>query len=737
MVASPPGGHGHGGIDPLAEDGPRHDLSESTGLILRRFAIVLPWALLMLFTLRGWQAMGADGTTVDEPLHLAYGERALATGTFRRENDGLNSKMPVSVLNALPLALARRGREMTWPQQLFLARLPSLFLGALLGFLVWRWAHALFGAWGGNLALLLYTFCPNVLAHSHLVTTDISTSLAMFAATYCLWRYLTAPSHGRLLLLAAVFGAAQLTKVTALFLVPIFVLILGVRAVRGAVREWPFPAHRRAWQGAFRFLAREAAKGALLLLVLGIGAVAALNIGFLFERTGTPLARYSLISPVFQSLARTPLLSEVPLPVPYAYIQGLDMVSRDTRAGFWSYLRGRYSATGFRSYFFWAFLVKVPIATQILLAVAVWLWGAGRARAPGADEFLLAPVIVLGVCLSLFFELDIGFRYILPIFPFGFVFIARAASPQVVATLRRPLWKPIAAAALLVWLAVSSLAFHPHYIPYFNEWAGGPMNGSRWLIDSNLDWGQEGDYLRRVYAPRSPVFVLFDPTGPVAGRIALGITSLVGRDPGSARRHAWLRDNFKPIATIGYSWEVFDVSEAELRRCCAGMPRARIVEDPAADLAMRGEPFGGGDGVMTRFEDRLNDGMLGDNEPVDPARTLPPQDKPVRAWFGIDWAEPQTLGRVVAYPSYLSRGEMARKFLALDYVFQSWDGVAWRDIPGTRVAGNQSLRVEHRFAPLSTRRIRLLIERERNERGTEEPAGAFRAACLELAAYRQ
>jgi hypothetical protein len=707
----------------------------SPGVALRRLAGALPWALLILFILRGLLAMQADGTTVDEPLHLAYGQRALATGTFRRENEGWNSKMPVSVLNAAAVALAQRGRNLSWPQQLFAARLPSLLLGALLGLLVWRWAHALFGVWSGNLALFLYTFCPNVLAHSHLVTTDISTSLAMFAATWCLWRYLTTPSRGRLLLLAAVYGAAQLTKATALFLLPIFVLILAVRTVREAVREWPFPDRRGAWRGALRLVARDAAKGARLLLVLAIAAIAALNAGFCFEGTGTPLARYTLVSPVFQSLARTTLLRDLPLPLPYAYVQGLDMVSRDTRGGWWSYLRGQYSDRGFRSYFLWAFLVKVPVATQILLALAAWLWGAGRMRAPAGEEFLVAPVLFLGAYLSLFFELDIGFRYMLPILPFLFVFIARAASPEIVAPLTSSTWKPVAAAVLLGWLAVSSFAFHPHYIPYFNEWAGGPGNGSRWLIDSNLDWGQDDEYVHNEYAPRSPVWVVFNPTAPVAGRVAVGISSLVGRNPAAAQQSAWLRDHFKPIATIGYSWKIFDVSEADLRRCCGELLRARMAEDPAGDLAMRGAPFAGGEGVATRFEDRLNDGMLGENDPADAARTLPPQPRPVRAWFGIGWPTPQTIGRVVAFPSYLSRGERARKFLALDYVFQAWDGGAWRDIPGTRVAGNQSLRVEHRFPPLSTRRIRLYVERERNESGAEGPGGAFRAACLEIAVY--
>ena len=32
---------------------------------------------------------------------------------------------------------------------------------------------------------------------------------------------------------------------------------------------------------------------------------------------------------------------------------------------------------------------------------------------------------------------------------------------------------------------------HPHYLAYFNELAGGPRNGYKYLVDSNLDWGQE------------------------------------------------------------------------------------------------------------------------------------------------------------------------------------------------------------------------------------------------------
>lgn len=728
-----------------------------------------------MFAVRGLLAMRADGTTVDEPLHLAYGERALSAGTFLRDAEALNSKMPVSVLNAIPVLAAGRGRTLGWGRQLFLARLPTLLLGILLGWLVWRWAQALFGAAGGALALLLYTCCPNVLAHAHLVTTDVATALGMFAAVYCLWRYFDRPSGPRLAIAAVVFGLAQLTKATAILLVPILAVILVVRAFHEARQRRGTPAGPDSLDSldplsskeAAPTLARVAARSAAIFLLFGAVTVVTLNLGFRGEGTFTPLGRYVFVSTGFKALGSIPLLRELPLPLPYAYVQGLDMVSHDALAESWSYLRGRYSQSGFRSYFLWGFLVKVPLATQVLLVLALWLWCRGRARAPGAEPFLVVPVIVILLDLSLFFRLDIGFRYFLPALPFLFVFTARVAAPGGYLRLALPFawqaagrqalgrkasdrqasgwavagwravaaWKAAAAGGLAAWLVASSFSVHPHYLAYFNELAGGPANGWRWLIDSNLDWGQDDERARQVAAAGGPGRALIDPSGPVAGRIAVGVSNLVGRDPAAARRHAWLRDNFKPVATIGYSWKLFDVGEADLARCCAQLARAWVIDDLAADVALDGEPFAGGDGVTVRFAEKLNDGMLGANEPVDAARTLPPRPRPVRAWFGVRWSAPRTLGRIVAFPGFAGRGPQARRFLALDYVFQSWDGTRWRDVPGTRTLGNQALRVEHRFPPLTTGAIRIVVERERNDRGAEDLAGGFRAACLEVAAY--
>ena len=37
----------------------------------------------------------------------------------------------------------------------------------------------------------------------------------------------------------------------------------------------------------------------------------------------------------------------------------------------------------------------------------------------------------------------------------------------------------------------SAIQIHPYQLAYFNRFAGGPAAGSRYLDDSNIDWGQD------------------------------------------------------------------------------------------------------------------------------------------------------------------------------------------------------------------------------------------------------
>jgi glutamine amidotransferase-like uncharacterized protein len=44
---------------------------------------------------------------------------------------------------------------------------------------------------------------------------------------------------------------------------------------------------------------------------------------------------------------------------------------------------------------------------------------------------------------------------------------------------------------LLLWSIGSCLSVFPHTMSYFNELAGGPTQGHRYFLDSNIDWGQD------------------------------------------------------------------------------------------------------------------------------------------------------------------------------------------------------------------------------------------------------
>jgi hypothetical protein len=85
--------------------------------------------------------------------------------------------------------------------------------------------------------------------------------------------------------------------------------------------------------------------------------------------------------------------------------------------------------------------------------------------------------------------LQLGVRLVLP----GVVFFALLAGCGI-EWLRRGRRKFLLS-FLLATAAASSLYYYPYGISYFNEAAGGPRNGLRFLADSNLDWGQD---LRRL-----------------------------------------------------------------------------------------------------------------------------------------------------------------------------------------------------------------------------------------------
>jgi len=559
---------------------------------------MLVFLLLAVLFLLNWFSVQNKSLTYNEIDHYAYGAMILHGYSDRGLDD---SKMPISTLNALPvllktigiekrtsaqaaaasreqLAILPAGSFATWQFQpgvenrenIHLARLPTVLFSLLLGFYVFRWTNALYGYRAGIFALFLYVFSPNIIAHSRLATTDLYSTCLIVISTYYFWRFVNAPSWRMGALSATVLGVSQLTKYTCVYLYPIFLLILLVRHL------WPSPEAERPGKPLGRTTVTFA-KFAVLFSVINLLVI---NAGFLFNGTFQPLSKYRFQSDAFSSLQAVPVVRDVPLPVPVPFLEGLDRCRfrEHTGEGYGlNYMFGRLRNRGeaFIGYYFVAFLLKVPLATQLLLlsSMVAWFLRKGRAGTFMNDGlFLAVPVLFFTLYFNFFFKAQMGIRHFIVVIPFlcifmGSLVITPGAGPKAKACIY----------ALCCYLVVSVASYFPHYISYFNELVWDRRMAYKYLVDSCLDLGQNERYLRdykwnlRDYKRKDPS-IHIRPQSPVEGTVVVSANWLTGVLPGGAFApegqpdYAWLRDNFDPVDHIAYSFLVFEVPVGSLKR---------------------------------------------------------------------------------------------------------------------------------------------------------------------------
>jgi hypothetical protein len=265
----------------------------------------------------------------------------------------------------------------------------------------------------------------------------------------------------------------------------------------------------------------------------------------------------------------------------HPYLVGLYNFAMHDREGHSAYLMGMRRDQGWWYYFPVVFAVKTPAAVLILLALCVAVGLVALARA-GPRRWrlreapfewvvlLLPPLVYFAFCMRS--HVNIGVRHILPVYPFLFIAVAVA--------LARKAWEKRALAVLVLVLAVESVAVYPHYLAFFNGFAGGPENGARYLVDSNLDWGQDLVNLKKYLAAHDikrlcicyfgrasmqyyKIDYLYLPmTAETAERekmdcvAAVSATQLQGAYVGESA-FAWLRAR-QPMAKIGYSIYLYD-----------------------------------------------------------------------------------------------------------------------------------------------------------------------------------
>ncbi|HWC01730.1 MAG TPA: glycosyltransferase family 39 protein [Methylomirabilota bacterium] len=523
--------------------------------------------LLGVFVLLEVGSLRRMTLTTDEHSHYAYGWRIVNFNSERFEE----SKMPFSALNALPRRLAA-WLDPGWLRRrletIEFGRYATVLCAVLLGWLVFRWARELYGPAAGLLALTLFVFDPNILTASGLVTTDLYAAWMVTLTVWAFWRFLNHEGSGvwrAATLSAVIFGVAQLAKYTSAYLAPILILIaLGHTApdLWGLVRA-----------GAWRALAgRFVAFGKYVALYAGAFLVI-VNAGYWGQATFRPLAGLEFRSRQFRSVQAA--LQPVPglrVPVPWAYVQGLDWVLAKERSDRNNvYLLGQVGKDGvpgrrFPEYYAVAWLYKEPIATQLLLLAAIVAYAARFRRFDfRRNEWPLAcTVLFFAWYLTFVFKTQKGFRFALVVLPLLFVFTGSLLRDAAAMGRRSRLL----VGGLVLYLVVSVLSYYPHFLPYFNELVWDRTKAYRILADSNLGWGQNKWYLRR-YQRRHPEAVL-GPERPQTGTIVLSVNEYVGL--WFSERYRWVRENFEPVGHIAHGHLIFHVTPEALRRVTDPVP---------------------------------------------------------------------------------------------------------------------------------------------------------------------
>ncbi|MEN9661062.1 MAG: hypothetical protein RL324_11 [Verrucomicrobiota bacterium] len=503
------------------------------------------WAtlLLSLYWILAVSASPRVGVTADEILHLTAGYSYWEQNDYRLQPENGTLAMRAAALPLLAMDLKFPsldsenwkhsfvpdiGREFFYglgnplDRMMLAGRAMIALFGVLTLWLVWRWSRRLFGETAGLVSLALAAFCPALLAHGGLVTSDMALTACLLAAVTAFWRVIHVVTWGRIAATVLAGGAVLLAKMSGVLVAPMLAGLLVLRWLRPAPLVVQLGGPTRWVRSKSRTIV------ATLALTAGLcaGSIILLWAGYGFRFEGFNRARSEATSYFF---SWPQLLDEEAVPdnveqlgakshlmdppnalhpsamthliatlrdhhlLPEAYLWGFAHTYKYSKSRS-AFLDGDYRSDGWPQYFPLAFLYKTTLPALFLIALALGglAWTALKGSPRQRRWFYRAlPLLVLAAIYwasAIPAHLNIGHRHILPIYPVAYI-LAGAAAVWLL-TLPIPRLGRWALGATLAFHAFEAVAARPFFLSYFNAAAGGSDNGWRHLIDSSYDWGQ-------------------------------------------------------------------------------------------------------------------------------------------------------------------------------------------------------------------------------------------------------
>jgi len=417
-------------------------------------------------------------------------------------------------------------------------------MGLAVAVVVFRWTRRLLGTAAALVSLTLCVFCPTMIAHGGLATSDMTATLFFLGSVACIWTVLHRVTIGTLASGAVVVGSLFLSKFSAPLVVVMGLALLGLHLAAPVATRVNLAGCRWRVRGRLARVAVHSATGLVFVAVTWamIWAAYGFRFSMLAERSAAVRAdgdgkaidraqyEWETLAPSQGDAANRLIRMALRLQVlPEAYLFG-GAHTRYFAGGRSAFMNGQFSREGWAMFFPYCLAVKTPLTLWILVGMGCWAaakmvpqgeTSAGRRRSWVRGLYRSAPLWVLFVvywAFALVSSLNIGHRHLLPTYPVMFMLAGAAAAwlqpaktnaalvgraaalPtlmwNVSATRRHP-WQAALVAVSLGLFVMESIGQWPNYLAYFNPLAGGTRHAYRHLVDSSLDWGQDLPALAR------------------------------------------------------------------------------------------------------------------------------------------------------------------------------------------------------------------------------------------------
>jgi hypothetical protein len=504
---------------------------------------------------------------------------------------------------------------------IFWARVPIVILSLILGLFIFKWAREKAGLLAGLIAFILYSFDPNILGHNHFVTTDLGIAAAMTFAFYYFLRFVKKPSWKNVALAGLFVGILQLAKFSSVMAFPVFGLVAIIYPLV-KIKKQDHPDSGNFVLGKLKMLGEYIGKGAIIFAIsmIVVWIVYAANtfntpretmgriIDFNFSPADTAVKNI-YTNKVLHALNGNSLTRPL-----VEYGVGMGYVFRRVAGGNGAYFMGQVSSTAFRDYFPAVFILKEPIPSLFLMLFA-FLYALSRifgtffqsvkisVRSVLRDavhylranikEFAIFLFVAFYSYMSITGNLNIGFRHLFPILPFVYILTAKNISEFLKRKKDELGHFPyfFSAVVILAYLILGTAFAYPSYMSYFNEAAGGPKNGYRYVTDSNADWGQDLKRLRKFLAEHPEITKIrvdyfgggdikyyigdrylqwWDSKRPIEpGWYAISVNFLQGSIYDTAKKdsdsYRWLQ-NKKPAYQVGTSILIYNITLKDIKK---------------------------------------------------------------------------------------------------------------------------------------------------------------------------